>query len=124
MHGELRKLRCLGPGAHVLPWYEDQRSEDVCPVCSAALRPHIVWFGEIPMMMDEIEAKLRECTHFMAIGTSSLVYPAAGFKELAAAHGAKVMVDNLDSTMEQGTGTFFVHGKAGELLPAITKNWR
>ena len=123
MHGELRKLRCLGPGAHVMPWLEDQSGEDRCPICSAALRPHIVWFGEIPLMMDEIEKRLRKCTHFIAIGTSALVYPAAGFKGLASANGAKVMVVNLDSSVDQCPDTFFVHGKAGELLPSLTKDW-
>jgi len=78
MHGELRKLRCVGSG-HVTEWARDADCDTRCPHCNSAVRPHIVWFGEIPMEMSRIERALDEADVFCAIGTSGTVYPAAGF---------------------------------------------
>ncbi len=80
MHGELLKARCLACGA-ISAWAEDILPESRCPQCDqrGQLRPHIVWFGEMPLEMDKIFAALEGCDLFVAIGTSSTVYPAAGF---------------------------------------------
>ena len=82
MHGELLKARCLACGA-TSPWAEDILPESRCPhpQCDQPeqLRPHIVWFGEMPLEMDKIFAALEGCDLFIAIGTSGTVYPAAGF---------------------------------------------
>ncbi len=82
MHGELLKARCLACGA-ISTWAEDIRPESRCPhpQCDQPeqLRPHIVWFGEMPLEMDKIFAALEGCDLFIAIGTSGTVYPAAGF---------------------------------------------
>ena len=80
MHGELLKARCLACGA-ISTWPEDILPESRCPQCDqrGQLRPHIVWFGEMPLEMDKIFAALEGCDLFIAIGTSSTVYPAAGF---------------------------------------------
>lgn len=82
MHGELRKVRCLHCGAvHV--WAGDADGGSLCPACGRAggLRPHIVWFGEMPFEMERIQAALERCGLFLAVGTSGNVYPAAGFVE-------------------------------------------
>ena len=80
MHGELRRLRCtMCEETH--PHLDDAGLELACPACgrSGVMRPDIVWFGEIPYHMDEIAEALDAADIFCAIGTSGLVYPAAGF---------------------------------------------
>ena len=80
MHGELRKVRCDGCGA-VMAWEDNLSTETVCTACGTLgrVRPHIVWFGEMPFHMDEIADLLVEADLFVSIGTSGSVYPAAGF---------------------------------------------
>ncbi|SPX53243.1 NAD-dependent deacetylase [Klebsiella pneumoniae] len=89
MHGELLKVRCSWSG-QVLEWTGDVTAEDKCHCCQfpAALRPHVVWFGEMPLGMDEIYSALADADIFIAIGTSGHVYPAAGFVHEARLHGA------------------------------------
>ncbi len=84
MHGELLKVRCLRTDK-IFEWHGDVTSSTPCPCCQKAggLRPHIVWFGEMPLFMDEIEESLRDCDLFLAIGTSGQVYPAAMFVQTA-----------------------------------------
>lgn len=80
MHGELMKVRCQGSGQS-FDWETAIEEDSVCACCQLAgtLRPHIVWFGEMPLAMDEIFASIETCETFVAIGTSGQVYPAAGF---------------------------------------------
>lgn len=80
MHGELAKVRCQASGA-VHEWRAPIEADTVCPCCSSkgTLRPHIVWFGEMPLELDRIFSLLESCDVFAAIGTSGQVYPAAGF---------------------------------------------
>jgi NAD-dependent deacetylase len=90
MHGELLKARCTACEA-VSPWREDVGLRDRCSACgrTGALRPHVVWFGEMPFQISEIYAALNEADLFVAIGTSSSVYPAAGFVSEARALGIR-----------------------------------
>ena len=83
------------------------------------MRPHIVWFGEIPLEMERIEAALARCDLFVSIGTSGAVYPAAGFVQLARMAGARTVEINLERT--QGAGLFDegVYGPASETVPAF-----
>jgi NAD-dependent deacetylase len=88
MHGALRKLRCEADEAH--PWVDVVGAQDpaVRCVCGAALRPAVVWFGEIPLYMERITEALAACSLFLSVGTSGLVYPAAGFVRIASQAGA------------------------------------
>jgi NAD-dependent deacetylase len=117
MHGELRKARCLHCEA-VHPWDADLSAATPCPACAATggMRPDIVWFGEMPMHMDAIGAALDACDIFAAIGTSGLVYPAAGFVA-EVAHRARTVEINLEPT--EGTRRFdeALHGPATETVP-------
>ena len=99
MHGELLKARCLRCKAVCL-FRGGGLAEAKCQACGAkALRPHVVWFGEIPLHMDEIEQALQtQCGIFAAIGTSGQVYPAAGFMRTARANGARTVELNLEPT--------------------------
>lgn len=80
MHGELSKVRCLKTGV-VFNNAGAIEAATLCECCRLAgqLRPHIVWFGEMPFQMDVIYERLSDCEIFIAIGTSGQVYPAAGF---------------------------------------------
>ncbi|MDR2503540.1 MAG: NAD-dependent deacylase, partial [Deltaproteobacteria bacterium] len=80
MHGELLQARCE-KCRKVMAWTGDLFTSTPCPHCGVTgrLRPNIVWFGEVPFFMDEIERALQRCSTFVSIGTSGNVYPAAGF---------------------------------------------
>ncbi len=97
MHGELLKSRCSNSGK-LYPCTSDLTTDDACACCNVSgnLRPHVVWFGEIPLYMDQIEQALCECDLFVSIGTSGNVYPAAGFFQLAKQYGAQTVELNLE----------------------------
>jgi NAD-dependent deacetylase len=119
MHGELLKARCP-PCAAVAPWREDLNEAARCPACGrrGALRPHVVWFGETPLRMDEIYARLGEADLFVAIGTSGAVYPAAGFVGEARAFGIKTCEINLEPSDNATAFDDRRYGKASEIAPA------
>lgn len=84
MHGSLLEARCMDTG-EVFPWKEAltlRTAHPRYPDRKGRLRPNIVWFGEMPMAMETIGEALSECDLFVAIGTSGLVYPAAGFVQM------------------------------------------
>ncbi|NJC33990.1 NAD-dependent deacetylase [Sphingomonas jejuensis] len=98
MHGELLSALCRACGARE-PFAGAMAAGagGRCSVCDAdALRPDIVFFGEMPYQMERIERALSTADLFVSIGTSGAVYPAAGFVQLAAAHGAQTLELNLD----------------------------
>jgi NAD-dependent deacetylase len=99
MHGELLKVRCEGCGA-VHEWTGETGLSSRCPACAGVgqLRPHIVWFGEMPFEMDRIFAALEQADLFLSIGTSGQVYPAAGFVTTARAAGAHCIELNANRT--------------------------
>ncbi|MDB6175643.1 MAG: NAD-dependent protein deacylase [Chthoniobacteraceae bacterium] len=98
MHGELRKVRCEACYA-VAVWENDLDAGTVCPACgeTGAMRPHIVWFGEIPFEMETIAAALKSADLFLCIGTSGLVYPAAGFAQRVS-NECRLIELNIEST--------------------------
>jgi NAD-dependent deacetylase len=116
MHGELSRALCHACGARWdAPAVMDP--SDPCPDCgAAATRPDVVWFGEIPYRMDEIEAALAETDLFVSIGTSGTVYPAAGFVELARHAGAETLELNLEAS--GGRFDSVREGPASRLVPA------
>ncbi|MCP5370587.1 MAG: NAD-dependent protein deacylase [Hyphomicrobiales bacterium] len=121
MHGEMLKVRCDGCGT-VVPWRDDLGTGDDCPDCAATgrLRPHVVWFGEMPLYMDEIYGALDRCGLFVSIGTSGNVYPAAGFvTEVRRAGTAHTVELNLEPS--EGASLFAEarYGPATELVPAF-----
>ena len=118
MHGELLSAVCCMCRER-FPWKDDLADRPACPACGArALRPDVVWFGEMPYGMDRIEAALDECDLFVSIGTSGDVYPAAGFVRLAAAGGARTLELNLERSSGSEWFDETRHGPAGTLVPA------
>lgn len=119
MHGELMKARCSKCHC-VMPWGKDLSQHDTCPECMnpGHLRPHIVWFGEVPLHMAEIEEALAKAVIFISIGTSGMVYPAAAFAQIAAGHGAKTVELNLEPS-QAGEMIFqeALYGPATKVVP-------
>lgn len=97
MHGELLKAQCTS-SQKVFDISGPIDTSSVCTCCDkiGTLRPHIVWFGEMPLYMEEIEQALTACDLFISIGTSGQVYPAAGFVQLARSTGATTVKLNLE----------------------------
>ncbi len=117
MHGELLKARCTRTGK-VMDWHGDLQPYHPSPFDPAGyLRPHIVWFGEIPLEMGRIEQKLAEADLFLSIGTSGNVYPAAGFVQLATMAGANTVEINLEPTVGQNLFEQHIYGPATAVLP-------
>ncbi len=122
MHGEIMKARCTYCGVIIGPVNYQETNGD-CESCSGMgrYRPHIVWFGEMPFHMTEIQNALSRATHFIAIGTSGAVYPAAQFVHMARDAGAETVLVNLDPADNTGAFNKVVQGKATEALEEI---WR
>lgn len=118
MHGELLKARCTGSG-QVIAWSGDLTTEDRCTCCQfpAPLRPHVVWFGEMPIGMEEIYHALEQADLFIAIGTSGHVYPAAGFVHEAKLQGAHTVELNLEPSQVGNEFAERHYGLASEEVP-------
>lgn len=119
MHGELLKVRC-GACGFLRPQETDLSCEEACPRCGrrGTLRPHVVWFGETPLYMDEIYGALSEADLFVAIGTSGSVYPAAGFVAAARSRGARACEINLEPSDTASLFDDARYGPASETVPA------
>jgi len=124
MHGELLKMRCRYTDK-TFNIKEDITPEMRCQCCNKqnSLRPHVVWFGEMPLYMDEIEAALRSCDLFLSIGTSGQVYPAAGFVQQANFYGAHTVELNLEPTATESEFEEHIYGNAGTLLPELVERY-
>lgn len=117
MHGELLKARCTATD-QVCDWREDLAPYHDSPFSSDGwLRPHIVWFGEIPLEMPRIYAALERCDLFVSIGTSGAVYPAAGFVREARLAGARTVELNLEPSLAASAFDEHLYGPATEIVP-------
>jgi NAD-dependent deacetylase len=119
MHGELAVTRCHACEA-TRPAPGPLDAEAVCRSCGAGgmARPHVVWFGEVPLFMDEIFEALEEADLFVAIGTSGSVYPAAGFVGEARRMGIRTCEINLEPSDNARAFDERIYGPAGEVVPA------
>jgi NAD-dependent deacetylase len=117
MHGELLKARCLRCGK-VGAWQGDILQDSRCPACSktGCLRPHIVWFGEMPLELDRIGEALDRCGIFAAVGTSGAVYPAAGFVSMVSP-GTRTLELNLEVSEVSDAFDECIQGPATEVVP-------
>lgn len=118
MHGEGLSAWCTACDARHA-WRGPLRDDPPCPACgAAALRPDIVWFGEMPYRMDRIYAAIASADLFVSIGTSGAVYPAAGFVAEARRAGARTLELNLDRSAGSAMFDETRLGLASELVPA------
>lgn len=121
MHGELLKARCTATG-RVCDWADDLDARHDSPFHPDGwLRPHIVWFGEMPLAMHVIEAAIARCDVFASIGTSGAVYPAAGFVQQARRAGARTVEINLEPSYGARQFDEGLYGPATEQVPAFVE---
>lgn len=118
MHGELLRVHCQACRASVAT-DQDITIDSVCAACGrkGRIRPDIVWFGEMPYHMNEIEGALADANLFVAVGTSGVIYPAAGFCILALRHGAQTVEINLEPSAQAGYFKTGFYGPATQQVP-------
>jgi NAD-dependent deacetylase len=121
MHGSLFESRCVECN---LPFpdqalYESGRDLPVCPECGSSIRPHIVWFGEIPLDMEGIYAQLERATKLLVVGTSGSVYPAAGLVHVANQRGIRTTYVGPEVPLNADAFDEIVLGTATEVIPRL-----
>ena len=117
MHGELLKVRNEQTGQII------DCLEDIDYQQNKFIRPHIVWFGEIPLQMDKIYDALSQADYFISIGTSGNVYPAAGFVKVANQSGAKTVELNLEPSLSESLFQTKIYGPASQVVPEFIKKF-
>jgi NAD-dependent deacetylase len=117
MHGELMKSRCEACGR---PPFEDRAMHASIPrcTCGAKIRPHIVWFGEVPFGLDSIAQELEACTVFVTVGSSGAVYPAAGLVATVRGYARTVYVGPEEPANARSFDECRL-GRATEVVPAM-----
>ena len=118
MHGELLKARCIDSG-ELFDWRQDlsmTTPHPRNPSVLGRLRPHVVWFGEMPIGLEQISAAAAEADVFIAIGTSAVVYPAAGIINLVKDSCRRIEI-NLEATPTSNLFDESLRGPASELVP-------
>ena len=122
MHGELAKARCENecgrPPVEDRSIYRSLNEVGRC-VCGGLLRPHIVFFGEIPLEMDRIQKEIARASLMLVVGTSGSVYPAANFVHWARQGGARTVYVGPEKPLNLSAFTHVVEGKAGEVMPGL-----
>ena len=121
MHGTLfqsRCVRCDEPFAD-RRHYESMQELPVCERCGSAVRPHIVWFGEIPLDMDRIYRELAHSTVLLVVGTSGAVYPAAGLVNIAGQHGIRTVYVGPEEPQNADAFDEILLGTATEIVPRL-----
>jgi len=126
MHGELMKTRCSDPECPEAPFHDERSAFDALPrcACGALQRPHIVWFGEVPFDLHRIKRAVQACDVFLCVGSSGVVYPAAGLvREMDYRRSSGEVVRTVYVGLERpdNADAFddVVLGKAGEVLPSL-----
>ncbi len=123
VHGSIARVRCTGCGQ-----VEDRGGEPLpdlprCPHCDKLLRPDVVWFEEMlpENVWQEAVTATRTCDCFLVVGTSAVVFPAAGLVELARSGGARVIEVNLAATPASDLADVGLYGPSGQLLPRLVE---
>ena len=120
IHGQINQIVCMNCG-NIYETWGDVNSESICCNCNVTgtLKPNIVFFGEYPLYMDKVENLLKVCDLFISVGTSGVVYPAAGFVQTAKYYGADTIEINLEPTSNNLYFDKHIIGKAGIELPKL-----
>jgi NAD-dependent deacetylase len=123
LHGNILRSKCSWEGVTVELQDCDESVPPRCPHCGAFLRPDVVWFGEmLPARAFEAASEAASgCDLFLSVGTSSLVYPAAGLPYEALDNGATLVEINPSNTPLSGHAHHVVRGLAGEMLPELLR---
>jgi NAD-dependent deacetylase len=125
LHGSLWELKCFnGCAAGARPWRDERvplsPALPRCPHCGGYARPAVVWFGE-SLNPDDVDraAETTACDVFLTVGTSAVVYPAAGFARHAQSRGAFTAEINLEETPASAFVDLSILGAAEEVLPKL-----
>ena len=122
MHGELAKSRCERecgrPPVDDRTLYASLDEVPRCP-CGGRMRPHIVFFGEMPLEMDRLEREIAGADVMVVVGSSGAVYPAAGFVNLARQFQARTVYIGPEPPLNMSSFSQFVEGKAGAVMPGF-----
>jgi NAD-dependent deacetylase len=125
LHGSLWETKCFNGCTEGLHGWRDEAVAESdplprCPHCGGLARPAVVWFGESLDPTDvERASQAASCDVFLAVGTSAVVYPAAGFARVAQARGAFTTEINLEPTPASPLVDLSILGAAEEVLPAV-----
>jgi NAD-dependent deacetylase len=123
LHGSIIEWRCTRTGEKHIP--EPVAFSEYPPrsACGALLRPDVVWFGEMlpAAAIEAAERAVDECDVFISVGTSSVVYPAAGYVQVARARDAFTAEVNRDETPISVWVDVSLRGRSGEILPKVLK---
>jgi len=123
LHGELVKARCRDSGK-VYEWTGDLSAETAHPEPgkpAGRLRPHIVWFGEIPMHLEIVQEAVSQCDLFVTVGSSGVVWPAAGLVQMAPSHSRRVLI-NLEPSANEHFFDETVDGPAAVTVPVFCQS--
>lgn len=127
MHGELSYMRCELTNQATLRMAPEDLEDDFlqCGCCEqpSRMRPHIVWFGEQPLGMEQIYGAVESCDVFVVVGSSGHVYPAAGLVEVANMAGARTVLVNLEPPSNAEHFDEVHLGRAGDVLPMLVNRW-
>lgn len=123
LHGNIQRVKCSSCGQQAEVWTEAVSEVPRCESCDGLLRPDVVWFGEsLPRVELESAVEAARASHvFFSIGTSGLVQPAASLAYAARNRGAVVVEINADPTPLTEKVDFTLHGKSGQILPALVQ---
>lgn len=122
IHGQINQIVCMNCG-HVFETWGDITSQDKCEHCKAVgmLKPNIVFFGENLLYMNKVDNLLKSCDLFISVGTSGVVYPAAGFVQIAKMFGADTIELNMEKTSNNSLFDRHIYGPAGTTIPALVE---
>lgn len=123
LHGNLRTIRCSRCDFQEDRGTSPQADLPSCEKCGHLLRPGVVWFGEM-LPQEALEAgqeAARTCDCFLVIGTSAVVWPAAGLIPLARSHGAHIIEINLEETEASSLVDVSLFGPSGRILPQLVR---
>lgn len=123
LHGNILRSRCLEECGVVIDVPEELPPGEPprCPRCGGQLRPDVVWFGEMldPAVLERAERAARAAEAMLVVGTSGLVYPAAGLPLLTRRHGGTVVIVNPDESDLDRIADVCARAPAGEALPQL-----
>jgi NAD-dependent deacetylase len=125
LHGTVWEIRCSNPACESKPFENTEvplkNIPPICEVCGEVLRPHVVFFEEMldPVNIKAADKRSKESDIFFVVGTSGLVYPAAGFAQVALVYGSHLVELNLSPTPLSSMCDLCVLGPVGETLPKL-----
>jgi NAD-dependent deacetylase len=126
LHGTIMEWRCTKTGNKFTPGPEEMKEFPPRSQWGGLLRPDVVWFGEMlpEQAVATAQMAVARCDVFMSVGTSSVVYPAAGFIHAARARGAFTAEVNAEETVISTMVDVSLRGKSGEVLPRVLEVMR